>query len=92
MSRFADRVVRVRRCLRPGLIRVAALLSLALILTAFPETASAQAEALGQQRLGRAYWHVFLAYAIGWVLILGWVVSIARRLGRVESRLNRDAS
>jgi CcmD family protein len=64
---------------------------LVLLAIAIPEAASAQAEALGQQRLGRAYWHVFLAYAIGWVLILGWVVSIARRLGRVEARLNRDA-
>ena len=35
----------------------------------------------------RAYRHVFIAYAVGWVLILGWIVSIARRLGRIESRL-----
>ena len=35
----------------------------------------------------RAYWHVFIAYAVGWVLILGWIISIARRLGRLESSL-----
>ena len=55
------------------------------------ESLWAQAEAMGQQRLGRPYWHVFLAYALAWAMILGWVVSIARRLGRVESRL-QDSS
>jgi CcmD family protein len=47
----------------------------------------AQAEELGQQTLGRAYWHVFLAYAIAWIFIFGWIISIARRLGRVEKSL-----
>jgi CcmD family protein len=46
-----------------------------------------QAEELASQGLGRAYWHVFVAYAVAWILILGWVVSIARRLGRVERSL-----
>jgi CcmD family protein len=43
--------------------------------------------AIGQQTLGRPYWHVFAAYAIAWVLVFGWAVSIARRLRRVEERL-----
>jgi hypothetical protein len=47
----------------------------------------AQAETLREQGLGRAYWHVFIAYAIAVLLILGWVISIARRLRRVEDRL-----
>ncbi len=47
----------------------------------------AQAETLRQQGLGRAYWHVFIAYAVAVLLILGWVISIARRLRRVEDRL-----
>jgi len=41
---------------------------------------------LGQQSL-RAYWHVFIAYAIVIVLIGGWAVSIGRRLRGVEDRL-----
>ena len=45
-----------------------------------------QAGALAQQSL-RPYWHVFIAYAIALVLVLGWVISIARRLGRLERRL-----
>ena len=35
----------------------------------------------------RPYWHVFAAYAIGVVLILGWVISMARRMKHLEDRL-----
>ena len=35
----------------------------------------------------KPYWHVFIAYAIAIVMVLGWVVSIARRLARIEARL-----
>ena len=49
--------------------------------SAFP-----QASAMAQQNL-RPYWHVFIAYAIAVLLILGWVVSIARRLASLERRL-----
>lgn len=45
---------------------------------------------LGLQTLGRAYWHVFAAYAIVWILVLGWVISIVRRLRRVEERLSAE--
>ena len=45
---------------------------------------------LGQQTLGRAYWHVFAAYAVVWLLVLGWVISIVRRLRRVEERLGKE--
>lgn len=38
----------------------------------------------------RPFWHVFVAYAIAWLLVLGWLISIARRLGRVEERLGRQ--
>ena len=43
--------------------------------------------ALGSQNL-RGYTHMFIAYFIAWGLILGWVVSIARRLARVEKALS----
>ncbi len=45
---------------------------------------------LGRQTLGRAYWHVFAAYAVVLLLILGWVISIVRRLRRVEERLGSE--
>jgi len=56
-----------------------------------PEVGHAQGglpdpEALAGQNL-RGYTHMFIAYFIAWAMILGWVVSIARRLGRVEKAL-----
>ena len=60
-----------------------------LLLQASPVWAQA-GSALGQQTLGRAYWHVFAAYAIVWLLVLGWVISIVRRLRRVEERLAKE--
>lgn len=41
---------------------------------------------LASQNL-RGYTHMFIAYSIAWAVILGWVISIARRLGRVEKAL-----
>ncbi|MBW3654685.1 MAG: CcmD family protein [Gemmatimonadetes bacterium] len=36
----------------------------------------------------RAYWHVFIAFAIAWVLLFGYVVLIARRSRRLEEQLD----
>jgi hypothetical protein len=41
---------------------------------------------MGAQSL-RPYWHVFIAYAIAIVMVLGWVISIGRRLKNVEEKL-----
>ena len=46
------------------------------------------AQGLAGQSL-RGYTHMFIAYFIAWALVLGWVVSIARRLGRVEKALKK---
>lgn len=35
----------------------------------------------------RAYRFVFIAYALAWIFVLGWVVSVGRRLARLERRL-----
>lgn len=67
-----------------GALLVVGLIALVLA----PSALWAQAtEPLSSQRLGRAYWHVFVAYALVWILVGGWVISIARRLARVEKRL-----
>jgi CcmD family protein len=68
-----------------------AVLAGALIL-ATPRMSFAQAAAneLARQTLGLPYWHVFIAYAVVWLLVAGWVISIARRLSDVEKRLGRD--
>jgi CcmD family protein len=62
----------------------------AALLTAAPAGLTAQATELGRQTLGRAYWHVFIAYALAILFIGGWVISIARRLARVERRLDGE--
>lgn len=67
----------------------AAVLLLAVLL-AGPEGLGAQEPgAIGRQALGRPYVHVFVAYAIAWILIFGWLVSVGRRLQRVEERLKK---
>lgn len=40
----------------------------------------------------RPYGHVFVAYALAWALIFGWVVSLGRRWRRVEDELDRNRS
>ncbi len=56
------------------------------LLAVTPAVSAAQAAA---QDIGglRAYWHVFIAYSIVIVLVLGWVISIGRRLREVEERI-----
>jgi CcmD family protein len=68
------------------------LLLFSVLVTLVPDAALAQTglpdpEAIAGQNL-RGYTHMFIAYAIAWALILGWVISIARRLGRVEKALS----
>ena len=64
-------------------------LVLAFLLTALlalPVTA--QATDFASQTLGRGYWHLFIAYAIAWIVVFGWALSIGRRLSDVERKLN----
>lgn len=67
-------------------------LALALgILLGGGEVVAAQGEA-GAEGTLRPFWHVFVAYALAWVILFGWLVSIARRLRRVEGRVEGDAA
>jgi CcmD family protein len=72
-------------------MRTIGILALFSILLVLPETLGAeglpQGGGLETQSL-RGYTHMFIAYAIAWLLIVGWVVAIARRLGRIEKALN----
>lgn len=36
----------------------------------------------------RAYWHLFVAFAVAWVLLFGYTVAIARRWSRLERELD----
>jgi CcmD family protein len=73
-----------RRLFRSGLP-----LLILLALAAMPAFAQEGAAGLSGQSL-RPYRFVFIAYAILWVMVLGWVVSIARRMARLDRRLGSD--
>lgn len=63
------------------------LVGLFLLLGGVPLDLAGQVNPAAQSPQMRHFWHVFLAYASAWVLLFGWVVSIVRRLRRVEERL-----
>ncbi len=77
------------------------LVATSLMLTAFllagavPEAVAQAAPGQGGQaastgqgaRSMRHFWHVFVAYAVAWLLLMGWLLAIVRRIARVERRL-----
>lgn len=71
--------------------KIAGPMALLLLVALLPEVLQAQggmpsSSALAAQNL-RGYTHMFIAYFIAWALVMGWIVSIVRRLGRVEEAL-----
>lgn len=71
------------RLLRGGLPLLLALAAAA------PALAQEGMPSAGSGQSLRPYQFVFLAYALAWLLVLGWVVAIARRLARLDKRLGR---
>ena len=63
---------------------------LVLLVLASPVTLLAQAGDIGRQTLGRPYWHVFVAYALAWMVVFGWLIAVARRIRRVEERFGKE--
>lgn len=52
------------------------------------QTGSAALPRYTPPRTMRAYTHVFVAFALAWVLLFGYVVHIARKFRRVEEQVN----
>ena len=77
-----------RGTMRLNVQALATLLLLQVVLPAIATAATVQADAatLGAQNL-RPYTHVFIAYTIAWLLVFGWLFSVARRLTRIERKL-----
>jgi CcmD family protein len=71
------------RPFRTALLLVAALLLLAFL----PEVVGAQTNPAAANPQMRHFWHVFAAYAIAWTGLFGWLLSIVRRIKRMEDRL-----
>ena len=81
----------LERPIRAGMRPVAVALALVLLAVLLPGGAllpdALGAQATAEARQMRHFWHVFAAYAIAWGLIFAWLVSILRRIRRVEERL-----
>jgi len=73
-----------QRLLGPGILTL--LLLAASRAPVLAQDAAMPATGLAGQSL-RPYGFVFLAYALAWLLVLGWVVTIARRMARLAKRL-----
>lgn len=68
---------------------VTVLPALLLLAISFVALAAQTPGSAGPGQVGglRAYWHVFIAYSIVIVVVLGWVISIGRRLKDIEKRM-----
>ncbi len=66
-----------------------ALALILFVILAVPEAVGAQVTPAATSPQMRHFWHVFGAYAIAWILLLGWLISIGRRLAQVEKRIGR---
>lgn len=42
-----------------------------------------------QARTLRGYWHLFIAFAVTWMLLFGYAIVLGRRFGRLEQQLER---
>lgn len=42
------------------------------------------------ERTMRGYWHLFIAFAVTWLLLFGYVISLGRRFGSLERQLERS--
>lgn len=78
-------MLRIKRLL--GWVLPAAAILLCAAEPAYGQEAAMPGSALAQQSL-RPYAHVFIAYAIAWLFVLGWVISVARRMAGLARRLD----
>ena len=63
--------------------------SAATVAAPAPASDSGLPQRAGPPRTLKAYWHVFIAFAIAWVLLFGYALSLGRRFARVERELQR---
>lgn len=69
-----------------------AALTTASVVSAVQELTPGEIELASQtieQRNNRAYWHVFMAFAAAFLLLLLYAVTIGRRFGKLEQDISR---
>jgi len=64
------------------------LLLLAVVVTPLVAQEAMPGSGLSGQSL-RPYRFVFYAYALAWIFVLGWVISVARRMAKLDRRLGQ---
>ena len=76
-----------RPLLRPtGCMRLLAALAVAALIWSAPGGLIAQMPEATRLEM-RHFWHVFIAYAVAWVILFAWILAILRRVRRVEEKL-----
>lgn len=84
-------LIPISRGVARSLAAVAALALLVLAVWGLPTELLAQAAQSAPEppREMRQFWHVFIAYAIAWLLVFVWLLTILRRIRRVDERLTK---
>lgn len=63
-----------------------------LVAAPAPSTASGLPVQSGPPRTLRAYWHVYAAFTIAWLLVFGYAISLGRRFGRLEREIGAGSA
>ncbi len=54
-----------------------------------PPAAAGLPQRAAAERTMRGYWHLFIAFAVTWLLLFGYAISLGRRFGTLERQLDR---
>jgi CcmD family protein len=54
-----------------------------------PPAAAGLPQRAAAERTMRGYWHLFIAFAVTWLLLFGYAISLGRRFGKLERQLER---
>jgi CcmD family protein len=63
-----------------------------LVAAPVPSAASGLPVQSGPPRTLRAYWHVYAAFTIAWLLVFGYAISLGRRFARLEREIGAGSA
>jgi CcmD family protein len=55
-----------------------------------PAAAAGLPQRAAAERTMRGYWHLFIAFAVTWLLLFGYALSLGRRFGTLERQMERQ--
>ncbi|MGH7459378.1 MAG: CcmD family protein [Longimicrobiaceae bacterium] len=71
------------------LIRPLVLFSVMVTLLVWGSDPLAALQEPGPPRTLRGYWHLFIAFALAWLILCGYLVALGRKLRRLEGEVSR---